>query len=283
MAAIEADASLAPLVEMGEADVSAGLALSEEAGWDQTADDWSLMIRLGRGFAVAGSEGRLVATALALPYPPAFGWISMVLVHGPYRRRGLATRLLERSIAELRNRGLVPLLDATPAGRPVYERMGFRPIEALTRWRGQGGDPTPSPLPPVSPRGLRDIAELDHAAFGADRSAVLADLRGRPGAVSRRDPTSGGFLLSRPGRSATHVGPVVARETKTALGLLESGLAAIPGPVVIDVPDREADVIGLLAGRGFRPERPYVRMALERDTGFGDAPLVRAVAGPELG
>jgi GNAT superfamily N-acetyltransferase len=283
MAATEAEAGLAPLVEMGEAHVTAGLALSDEAGWDQTAEDWSLMIRLGRAFAAVSSEGRLVATALALPYPPAFGWLSMVLVHGPYRRRGLATRLLERSIAELRNRGLVPFLDATPAGRPVYERLGFRPIEALTRWRGQGGGPAASSLAPVSSRGLAEIAELDHAAFGADRSAVLADLHGRPGAVSRCGPAAEGFLLSRPGRRATHVGPVVARETETALGLLESGLASISGPVLIDVPDREAAVTGLLAGRGFRPERPYVRMALDRDGGFGDAALVRAVAGPELG
>lgn len=282
MARIEGGALDAALVEMGEADVADGLALSDEAGWNQTAGDWSLMIRLGRAFAIA-ADGRLVATGLALPYPPDFGWISMVLVHGPYRRRGLATRLLERSIAEERERGLVPLLDATSAGRPVYERMGFRPIESLTRWRGSGGGPMASPLPPVATDDLSRIAELDHAAFGADRSAVLADLHGRPGAVSRHDPATGGFLLSRPGRTATQVGPVVARETETALRLLESGLAGIPGPVVIDVPDREVGLGRLLAGRGFRPERPFVRMALDRDTAFGDAALVRAVAGPELG
>jgi GNAT superfamily N-acetyltransferase len=282
MARTESGALDAALVELGEADVDAVLALSDEAGWNQTAGDWSLMIRLGRAFGIA-ADGRLVATGLALPYPPDFGWISMVLVHGPYRRRGLATRLLERSIAEERDRGLVPFLDATPAGRPVYERMGFRPIETLTRWRGSGGGPTPSSLPPVATRDLSDIVDLDHAAFGADRSAVLADLRGRPGAVSRHDPAAGGFLLSRPGRTATHVGPVVARETKTALRLLESGLAAIPGPVLMDVPNREAAVAQLLGGRGFQPERPFVRMALDRDTAFGDAALIRAVAGPELG
>ena len=71
-------------------DVAAGLALSAEAGWNQTAEDWSMMIRLGQAFAIAAPDSRLVATALALPYPPDFGWISMVLVHGPYRRRGLA-------------------------------------------------------------------------------------------------------------------------------------------------------------------------------------------------
>lgn len=276
MAPIEAG-----VVELREADVAGACALSEEAGWNQTAEDWLLMIRLGCSFSVAGSDGRLVATALALPYPPEFGWISMVLVHRPYRRQGLATRLLERAIAELRDRGLVPILDATPTGQPVYERMGFRPIEALARWRGHGGGSTLSTLPSIED--VRDVAELDRAAFGADRSAVLADLLGRQPSVSRRDPAGGGFLLSRPGRTATHVGPVVARETDTALALLESGLAALAGPVVMDVPDRQAEVTERLSTLGFRPERRLTRMALGRETGFGDPALVRAVAGPELG
>jgi GNAT superfamily N-acetyltransferase len=281
MAPTEAEADLAPFVEMRETDVSAGFALSEEAGWNQTAEDWSLLIRLGRAFGIPGSEGRLVATGLALPYPSAFGWIGMVIVHGPYRRRGLATRLMERSIAELRDRGLVPFLDATPAGRPVYERMGFRAVEALTRWRGQGGGPELHDTPPLVD--VAEIAELDRAAFGADRSAVLADLLARKGAVSRRDPGGDGFLLARTGRTARYVGPVVARKTGTALRLLESALAGISGPVLVDVPDRQVEITGLLARSGFEPERPFTRMALDQDTGFGDPALVRAIGAPELG
>jgi len=81
----------APIDVLGEDDLEAAMALSEEAGWNQVAADWLLMLRLGSGFAVRDG-GRVVATALALPYPPVFGWVSMVLVHTPYRRRGLAAR-----------------------------------------------------------------------------------------------------------------------------------------------------------------------------------------------
>ncbi len=278
----ESGALDAALVDLQESDVAVGIALVEEAGWNQTAEDWLLMIRLGRAFAIS-ADGRLVATGLALPYPPDFGWISMVLVHGPFRRHGLATRLLERSISELRDRGLVPVLDATPAGKLVYERIGFRAIEALTRWRGEGGGPESFSLPGMSIGDLHSVGELDKTAFGADRLTILADLHARPGAVSLHNPSGGGFLLSRQGRTATQIGPLVARETETALGLLRSGLAAISGPVVIDVPNRETELTRLLAESGFRPERPFVRMALERDTGFGEAAFVRAVTGPELG
>jgi GNAT superfamily N-acetyltransferase len=271
----------AGLVEMGEADVPAGFALSEEVGWNQTVEDWSLLVRLGRGFAVTGSEGGIVATAVAFAYPSGFGWIGMVIVHGPYRRRGLSTRLMERTIVELRDRGLVPMLDATPAGQPVYERMGFRAVRALSRWRGEGGGAAAPVLPPVED--VRDIAELDRAAFGADRSAVLADLLGRQGAGSWLDPAGGGYLLSRPGRTATYAGPFVARETETALGLLDSALARISGPVAIDLPDEHSELAQLLTGRGFQRERPLTRMALEHDTPFGEPSLVRAIAAPELG
>jgi GNAT superfamily N-acetyltransferase len=281
MAPTEADTGLATTLEMGPKDVPGAFALSTEAGWNQTAEDWPLLVRLGRGFGATGPEGRLVATALALPYPSSFGWIGMVIVHGPFRRRGLATRLLDRSIADLLDRGLVPFLDATPAGQPVYQRMGFRPVDALTRWRGAGGGPPADPLSPL--RDIGDIAELDRLAFGADRSAVLGDLLGRAGAVSLRDHAGDGYLLARTGRTATYIGPVVARETASARRLLEAGLAATSGPVTIDVPDRQEDVAALLSRRGFQPERPFARMALEHDSGYGDPGLIRAIAAPELG
>jgi GNAT superfamily N-acetyltransferase len=265
---------------MSVGDVAGALELSQEAGWNQTAEDWSLVIRLGRAFAVPGPDGSPIATGLAVPYPSALGWIGMVIVHGPYRRRGLASRLMERSIAELLERDLVPFLDATPAGQPVYERMGFRPVQALTRWRGQGGG-WGEALPSVEH--VDEIAQLDRLAFGADRSAVLADLLGRREARSWRDPGGAGYVLTRPGRTATYIGPSVARATDTALRLIESALAGISGPVAIDVPDREEEIGALLTDRGFQRERPFTRMALERDSVFGEPALVRAIAAPELG
>jgi GNAT superfamily N-acetyltransferase len=275
--------SSAPLVELGEADVPDALSLSREAGWNQTGQDWSLMIRLGRAFGIPGPDRRLVATGLALPYPPDFGWISMVLVHGPYRRRGLATRLLERAIATLRDRGLVPLLDATQDGRAVYEPLGFRPVETLSRWRGQGGGGAEPPAHASRLPSLAPIGELDAASFGADRSAVLADLLDRGAPVALLEPAGNGFLLSRNGRTATQLGPLVARDPGAAADLLEAGLAAVSGAVLVDVPDRQLQVAQSLAARGFTAERSFVRMALGRDVAFGDPGAIHAVAGPELG
>jgi GNAT superfamily N-acetyltransferase len=269
----------APIDMLGGDDVEAALALSAEAGWNQAAPDWRLMLRIGHGYAVR-DEGRLVATALALPYPPAFGWVSMVLVHAPYRRRGLATRLVERATSALESAGLLPVLDATPAGAEVYGRLGFRPVAHLMRWRGTGGArETVVQEPDVAER----VRDLDCSAFGADRSAVLDDLCTRPAPVAALAADGRGYLLSRAGRTATQLGPLVARDATTAATLLAHGLDGLAGTVVVDVPEQARAVADQLAARGFGPERPFVRLALGRETIAGTPGLVHAIAGPELG
>src|SRR6266511_3739364 len=116
---LEGIGTLAP-EELGDA-----AALVREAGWNQVAADWRIFLDLGRVYAVRTGAGRVIATAATLPYGGRFAWISMVLVAGEYRRRGLASRLMRRCIEELTAAGLVPVLDATPAGRAVYGALGF--------------------------------------------------------------------------------------------------------------------------------------------------------------
>lgn len=46
-----------------------------------------------------------------------------------YRRQGIAARTLELLVADARARGVVEItLEATQAGRPLYERFGFVPM-----------------------------------------------------------------------------------------------------------------------------------------------------------
>src|SRR6478736_8587826 len=100
-------------------------ALVAEARWNQLAADWRIFIELGRVYAALTGEGRIVATTATLPYGERFAWISMVLVAGPYRRRGLATMLMRRATQDLVAAGRVPVLDATPDGHPVYRAIGY--------------------------------------------------------------------------------------------------------------------------------------------------------------
>jgi len=304
----------ASLVEPTIADMASLLALSQAAHWNQTADDWAWMLANGRTRALRQADV-LVASTLVLPWPPAasvvrsgeavshsLAWISMVLVLPEHRGHGHATHLLQESLAWLAQspqQHLLPVLDATPAGRPVYMKLGFSDAWSFTRWehRTRTRSVLPEPANDLLEVGNTEashpirgaLCELDCLAFGADRTRLLNDLMhraptlalalGKPHAIR-------GFILARPGRVATQLGPLVAQDAATAIELVDQALARVDGPVFIDIPDSQRELANWLAHRGFSAQRPFTRMALGKNARSLErecAATVWAVAGPELG
>ena len=257
------------------AHVAAALALSAEAGWNQNEADWRLMIGNGQAFGLETPDGALVASALTLPYPDGgFAWISMVLVTATWRRRGLATRLMQICMDACLARDLTPVLDATPAGAKVYGALGFEPGFGLLRMH------VAAPEPGNRARLLADLAEIaadDRRIFGADRRFILADMHHRAPQLAR--VSDGGYALGRDGRTAWQLGPLTADALSTATALSQD----LPGPVLIDVPESQTGYLAWLADRGSRVQRPYTRMAYRRRSDWGDPARTFAIAGPELG
>ena len=64
---------------LSPADAGRGYLLSTEIGWNQTEADWAYMLENGPGLGLTDANGKLVASAMALPYG-GFGWVCMVLV-----------------------------------------------------------------------------------------------------------------------------------------------------------------------------------------------------------
>src|SRR5215470_19259125 len=123
-----------PIERLRPADAEHLCPLSVEAGWNQVAADWRLMLTLGRGYGVRAANRKWIASALVLPLGPDVCWLSMVLVTQPMRGQGLGTCLLRRSIAEVEASGAAAGLDATELGRPIYLPLGFRDVYPLSRW-----------------------------------------------------------------------------------------------------------------------------------------------------
>jgi GNAT superfamily N-acetyltransferase len=259
------------------ADAADGLRLSTEAGWNQTAADWDWLLTAGIGFGVRNTAGRVVGTSLALPYPPDFGWVSMVLVHEPYRRRGLATMLLAAAVDHLRALGLVARLDATPAGRAVYAELGFLDIEPISRWRGAAVAGVATPIA----FDLAAVAEFDLLAFGADRRGLLQAIAQRP--YSRVILGDAGYALIRRGRTATQIGPIVARTADISVHLFQLAGQQVAGAIILDVPARAVELSTGLAAAGFVVDRSFTRMANDQGRSFGESSMIAAIAGPDLG
>lgn len=274
---------------LAPADLADAEALVAEAGWNQIAADWRIFLDLGTAYAVR-ADGRVIATAATLPYGHC-AWISMVLVSGAHRRRGLATRLLHRCISDIQASGLVPVLDATPAGATVYAPLGFAAAWGFARLTSQRRTLAAPQTNGVTVRLIADadwavLCEYDARIFGADRSAVLARMRGRlPAAnlVAQRDGRIAGLLLGRDGRTSAHLGPLIAEDDGVAQALLAHALRALDGPVYIDVADPKSAVRGFLEASGFTAQRPFTRMLLGRRASFDDLARTYAVIGPEFG
>ena len=291
MATSELQLTIKPSLSPRELDDVA--ALVREARWNQLAADWSIFLALGRVYALQSGEGRIVATTATLPYGTRFAWISMVLVAGEYRRRGLATRLMRRAMEDLDAMGLIAILDATPDGRAVYRNLGFQDSWGFQRFIGRKPQRagTTSPPPDIRVRPLTDadwpaLCRYDAAAFGAERGATLAGLRGRlPAAelVAERAGGIAGFLLGRDGMRAGHLCPLIADDDAVACALLAHALSALDGPLFIDLADDKTVVRDFLEARGFASVRPFTRMLYGSSTRFDDAARTCAVIGPEFG
>ena len=276
---------------LGRRDAERGAVLSAAVGWNQNRADWAYMLANGAGFGCTDRDGALIASAMSLPYG-GFAWVCMVLVRSDYRRRGLATALTRRVIDGLQAQGVVAGLDATPAGREVYLRLGFRDIYGLRRlWAERvappdgAGDPRLR-IAPMTEDDLDRVAAYDARAFGGDRAALLADLLARRpdrAFVARTGSGLVGYAMAREGREATQIGPVVAEETAVAVAVARRALAGFEGRAVIDAMDYQTPFAAWLESAGFAFQRPYTRMLLGRAAPFDRKERMFAPAGPELG
>ena len=272
--------------------VELAVRLSEEAGWNQVAADWRLMIDAGDAVGVCTSDARLVASALTLPFGGPFAWISMVLVTADYRHRGIATRLLQDCLERVAKIGKIAGLDATPAGREVYRPLGFRDVYGLSRrWARTPPHVTPVGRSGIAVRRIRpddlgNLADYDRVGFGADRQLILQHLTERVperAFLALRGDDIAGFALARDGRDAHHLGPVMADDWEVTETLVGHALANIERPVYVDVPDHQSEFAQWLSNLGFETQRPYTRMLFGRSEAYGEPACVFAIAGPELG
>jgi hypothetical protein len=194
-------------------------------------------------------------------------------------------------VAGLHKAGITPVLDATPAGEPVYRRLGFEPGLTFERWQAvlpAGRPDAVAAARDETPRtaGLGDIeaiAALDLAANGIHRRALLQAFMSRPGSRAWMSRNGSGFVLFREGRRATQVGPLVAADVPSAIDLLQAALATLDGPVFLDIVTRRDAVLTWLHDRGFSRQRPFVRMALGAAPALAGGDRQFIMAGPEFG
>lgn len=271
-------------------DVEEARELSAVQGWNQTREDWRRLVELDpAGCFAARDEGRLIGTVTTTTYGDALAWVGMMVVRSAFRRRGVGAALLRQALDHLERVGVErTMLDATPAGEPLYRSLGFVAEAGVERWTGVPR-PVGSSDTMVSTGGsLSDLAALDSAAIGADRTRLLTQLM-NDGATeplvarsSRGKPE--GFALARPGRNAIYVGPVVALSEGAAQQLIGAMVERLaPESVCLDLHSAGCLDRQSLQAFGLSPQRGLTRMRLGSRPAAQVGRSLVASAGPELG
>jgi GNAT superfamily N-acetyltransferase len=259
-------------------DVPAAAQLSAEAAWNQTDDDWRLLLELcPEGCLGIEMEGRLVATTTLFCYGRRLAWVGMVLTNPAYRRRGLARKLLTCCLEQADRMGIeTTKLDATDQGRPLYEKFGFQTEQEVQRWSRPGEGTMPHAT------GDGAIADAwraaDALAFGADRSMLLSRLAQRNPPVS----LSESYLFSRAGRATAYLGPCVSENPGTARRLIEECVRGAKCGWSWDLFPRNREAVMAARDLGFSPQRHLVRMARGKELRHQEH-AIYAIAGFELG
>lgn len=264
------------LEELTPADIPDLLRLSAMVGWDYDEEEVATFFITGRVFGHRDREGGVCSCAAVIPYGESLASIGMVIVHPDYRGRGLGKEVTQACVDagnEQTADGRPPalMLVATPAGRPVYEGLGFAAVDWVHKYLCDRYQPSAGPhakgsskatppasslwqVQPLAPEHLEPIIRLDKQAFGADRREFLFRrivqarkklvLLGRDGSVA-------GYGLGVEGPVNLVLGPLVAPDEQAAVLLVEALAHNYPGKLRIDVPSGHEGFRRFLEGAGF--------------------------------
>lgn len=231
------------------ADLPACMALAADRDWQPEEGNWRLLFEVGAVYGIDAPGGGLAATAAGMSFGSVATVVGMVLTAPTHERQGLGRRMTEHAMTEPGTASA--FLTATRFGRPLYERMGFRPVGETANLVGDYSGAPSGMSRPASPADLPAVLAADAEATGLPREALLTALMKH--AMRVVDGPSGivAFGVSRPNFDReTLIGPIVAPDTTTACGLLADLGAAADRPVRLDADHRHPEFLAFAGKSG---------------------------------
>lgn len=229
-------------------DLEACHRLSLACKWPHRLADWQFIEPLGLGLVIDGGSNwqNTGASADHAPVPVIAGsgliWLygdthaslGMVIVMSTLQGLGLGRKLMNQLLQLAGHRSI--LLNATAAGQPLYEKLGFAATGKLHQHQGTIVQAPFVPLPSglrMRPLGINDtprLQALDRSASGLDRSHVIAALSEvAEGVALDSDGEMLGFALVRRFGHGHAIGPVVAPTAEHAKALISYWLHRYAG------------------------------------------------------
>jgi len=222
------------------------------------------------GFFVIEEDGGIVAAGGCLVYG-SFSWVGLVGTHPAVRGRGHASRLSEHLVNWSYAKGCRTVaLDASTLGRPIYERLGFRPVGSTVQLKPTPMQPARNPEVAVTQLTAADteqVLELDAGVFGGDRSRLLelliAGTNGSGFVCRQHAGRLAGFLCVQ----ERLIGPGAAANPDAAQALIQGAMAGDPTERSMLLPFESAYLAVLLGlGLSSSSASPTCGMVIQRST-----------------
>ena len=227
--------------EMTEADLDNAYALTQALRWPHRREDWATMLQLSETI-VLEHNGQFIGTACSV-LQGNFASIGLIIIADEYQGLGLGRQLMNSIMDKAGKRNL--FLSATIAGKPLYEKLGFREYGRAKQFQGnviQSPNKLIKPFTGLRPALADDknaLFELMNQTEGMTRNAVgeaIFDIAQQIMVLDPEDKVTG-FACIRPFGRGFAIGPVVAQNQTDAILLIESLLAQYLGKFVrIDTP-----------------------------------------------
>jgi GNAT superfamily N-acetyltransferase len=227
------------------------------------------------GWWLAWTDGVPVGFGGVVDYGP-FAYIGLISTLPTMQRQGIGRGLMDHILAWLEGRGCpMALLDASPAGKPLYDQLGFVTDDRSVVWQGSAPEDLAATVAHLHDKdadtatrvllmtqdNLTALCAYDTPRFGADRWAVFADLLVAypERAWLAQDATGAitGFAIAQP----RTIGPWLADDPATACSLLAHALALpFTQPPTVLAPASNTAAASLLESAGFAPLRALSHM-----------------------
>ncbi|MDQ0942201.1 GNAT family N-acetyltransferase [Streptomyces sp. V1I1] len=228
--------------------------LSADRGWPREEHKWGLLLAAGTGYGIDDPGGKgLVTACVVTSYERGLAAIGMMLVAERYARQGVGRRLMKHALAEA---GDTPVtLHATPYGQPLYEELGFVNVGRAEMVRGHLQVPPAEAgvsTRPTTADDLPAVLRLDTAVFGLDRTHMITRLPAFADQfrVAEEDGVLTGFAAAWPNMETHVIGPLIARDTRTAKALITSLAAGTDRPLRTDIDVRHEELLAWVKAHG---------------------------------
>ncbi|MEQ8988046.1 MAG: N-acetyltransferase [Marinovum algicola] len=271
---------------MSAAELEAVMGWAAREGWNPgIADADAFHAADPEGFFLTLVGGEPVAAISVVNHEPGHAFLGLYLCRPEWRGRGIgyATWMHGLAHAEARCVGL----DGVPAQEGNYRVSGFVRTGASLRHEGRVEAKASNAIRSATAGDMPRLLALDARATGHARPSFLTawlknEAEVRETRVLQIDGEIAGFATWRACGTGTKIGPVIAPDMASALGLIADIAAHRPeGPLIIDLPEANTALRRELEQAGFTV--PFATARMYRGTPPETGETLQAIATMELG